>query len=413
MMKFAPVKLAITGLGVAVLATSLGCNRDDPDVAGLTTDEILKAKLTGAVLDDPLENAGVCVDLNRNYICDADEDTTTSNSAGNFKLYSAYDTSALLSVGETDKTKYVGGDFISDTIVNVAPPKSKTISPFSSLIQIGVEQNVFNNLTEANQRVATVFNLNTATDFANYNYAALNTTEAQKSRIAARVVQQTINRNYPTASIVNGSGDMDVDPSTINKNVFDAAVRSVLGTNTSSPTLDSINSLVDTSINIAQANGGNAGDVRFDDDGLLNITVGTTSIISAGLQTGGTVSGAIPTVGSVTVPSLQEIQEIVNEVVQNNTGGATADADADGVPNSSDNCPATANADQADADQDGVGDVCEIDFDLDGIIDDDDNCPTIANADQADADNDGLGDVCDSTPSGGSGGSGGTGGSAN
>jgi hypothetical protein len=50
-----------------------------------------------------------------------------------------------------------------------------------------------------------------------------------------------------------------------------------------------------------------------------------------------------------------------------------------------DNCPLVANADQADADGDDVGDVC-------------DNCPTIANADQADADGDDVGDTCDNCP---------------
>ncbi len=34
----------------------------------------------------------------------------------------------------------------------------------------------------------------------------------------------------------------------------------------------------------------------------------------------------------------------------------------------------------------------------DGIEDSNDNCPNIANADQADNDNDGIGNVCDSTP---------------
>ena len=35
------------------------------------------------------------------------------------------------------------------------------------------------------------------------------------------------------------------------------------------------------------------------------------------------------------------------------------DADADGVPDANDNCPAVANADQADTDNDGVGDACD------------------------------------------------------
>ena len=58
------------------------------------------------------------------------------------------------------------------------------------------------------------------------------------------------------------------------------------------------------------------------------------------------------------------------------------DADGDGEADDVDNCPNTANADQADADGDGVGDDC-------------DNCPDVANPDQADADGDGIGDACE------------------
>lgn len=79
------------------------------------------------------------------------------------------------------------------------------------------------------------------------------------------------------------------------------------------------------------------------------------------------------------------------------------DPDEDGVVNADDNCPSIANEDQADADDDGVGDVCDEDFvavddedaDGDGIPDADDNCLDDSNANQADDDEDGVGDVCD------------------
>ncbi len=71
------------------------------------------------------------------------------------------------------------------------------------------------------------------------------------------------------------------------------------------------------------------------------------------------------------------------------------DLDEDGWPNDEDNCPLTSNADQSDADGDGVGDVCDDDGDGDGIPDIDDNCPMTPNPDQADADENGIGDVCD------------------
>jgi hypothetical protein len=80
-----------------------------------------------------------------------------------------------------------------------------------------------------------------------------------------------------------------------------------------------------------------------------------------------------------------------------------------------DNCPDHANADQADMDSDALGNACDPDLDGDGVPqvvwvfptffcgeplanpapDCDDNCPLIANADQANADGDSLGDACE------------------
>ncbi|MBU0984994.1 MAG: thrombospondin type 3 repeat-containing protein [candidate division Zixibacteria bacterium] len=58
------------------------------------------------------------------------------------------------------------------------------------------------------------------------------------------------------------------------------------------------------------------------------------------------------------------------------------DPDGDNIDIACDNCPAVANADQADTDGDLLGDAC-------------DNCPTVANAEQVDSDGDGVGDACD------------------
>jgi hypothetical protein len=75
-----------------------------------------------------------------------------------------------------------------------------------------------------------------------------------------------------------------------------------------------------------------------------------------------------------------------------------ADDDGDGVDDGPDNCDLTPNPDQQDPDGDGQGDACDPDDDNDAISDNSDNCPTVANADQRDTDGDGIGDACDPMP---------------
>ena len=70
----------------------------------------------------------------------------------------------------------------------------------------------------------------------------------------------------------------------------------------------------------------------------------------------------------------------------------TCDGDGDNVIDALDNCLNTPNADQANLDGDGLGDVCD-DSDGDGVFDSDDICQGFD--DTLDADGDGVPDGCD------------------
>ncbi|MGB5554455.1 MAG: gliding motility-associated C-terminal domain-containing protein, partial [Flavobacteriaceae bacterium] len=75
------------------------------------------------------------------------------------------------------------------------------------------------------------------------------------------------------------------------------------------------------------------------------------------------------------------------------------DYDSDGVKDSVDNCLSVSNADQLDTDNNGEGDVCDIDDDGDGTPDSEDDFPLDSNED-TDTDGDGIGDNADTDDDG-------------
>ena len=126
-----------------------------------------------------------------------------------------------------------------------------------------------------------------------------------------------------------------------------------------------------------------------------------TYTVSPGLPAGlsinpttGVISGT-PTTPIANGAYAITITSIYGTVIIPITITIVLDLDGDGILDNIDNCPLTPNANQADNDQDGKGDVCDNDDDNDGVLDINDNCPITSNSDQADRDRDGKGDVCD------------------
>ncbi|HXT22496.1 MAG TPA: thrombospondin type 3 repeat-containing protein [Thermoanaerobaculia bacterium] len=127
---------------------------------------------------------------------------------------------------------------------------------------------------------------------------------------------------------------------------------------------------------------------------LGNLPAGGSAVVTISVRVGSSARGTLVNraeVGS-TVPDgnpANNVSVLVTPV----------DRDGDGIADDSDNCPDNANADQADGDHDGSGDVCDAsnDDDGDGVANGTDNCPATPNADQADGDRDGIGDACEAS----------------
>ncbi len=71
------------------------------------------------------------------------------------------------------------------------------------------------------------------------------------------------------------------------------------------------------------------------------------------------------------------------------------DMDGDGINDAFDLCPRVPDPDQLDADNDGIGDLCDPDDDGDGVLDEADSCPDVPDPMRLDTDGDGIGDACD------------------
>ena len=132
--------------------------------------------------------------------------------------------------------------------------------------------------------------------------------------------------------------------------------------------------------------------------GVLDTQLKTVCVVTNGVLGVTEISETFPKTTPSTVQAKDEDGDGVADTSDNCPAAANADqtdADGDGKGDACDNCPATANADQKDTDSDAQGDVCDPDDDNDTLLDGVDNCPLVANADQNDMNSNGSGDACD------------------
>jgi hypothetical protein len=147
----------------------------------------------------------------------------------------------------------------------------------------------------------------------------------------------------------------------------------------------------------AATNFDDTSEVSFSGSGLsvTSITVNSTTELVATVEAAEDADpgfrDVFVTTGAATATGLQLLQVLEGP-----------DTDGDGVLDRDEECDE--DPDKTEPGVCGCG-VADLDTDADGVLDCNDNCPADENPDQADADGDDIGDVCDAPAGGGSGGS--------
>ena len=299
--------------------------------------------------------------------------------------------SATVSGTDIAGNAYTGTDSITFTIDNTAPVISlTTVSSNNANISVTFSQPIYNTNTGSGAIEASDFTLSLSGGTAILS-------SATPSSISVSGNIYTL--DLPLSGTPNGSETMTVVPSS-SLAIYDASGNAAS------------TSQINNTVNLISPNS-TPTDISLSSNSIAEnesvaTTVGalsTTDTDSGDTHTYSLVSGSgdtdnvsfgISGANILTNTTLDyETKNSYSILVETSDGTATytktftisitdvdEDSDGDGITNSLDNCPTTANADQADTDGDGVGDVC-------------DNCVAISNSNQLDTDGDGIGDVCD------------------
>ncbi|WP_304546065.1 Ig-like domain-containing protein [Sulfurimonas microaerophilic] len=130
-MKHFFLKTSMLSFSTAIVLGITGCGGGGGDTtpSGTTTSVVSE----GTAIDGILSGSTVCIDVNKNNVCDAGEDSTTTDQNGKYSLESTQE-GPLLVVGGTDKGT---GNAFSGTLK--APAGSSVISPLTSAVQALVD----------------------------------------------------------------------------------------------------------------------------------------------------------------------------------------------------------------------------------------------------------------------------------
>jgi len=177
---FLPFALATTA---ALLVSVSGCSDRNRDIV----------EASGLAIDGYLQSATVCVDINRDKQCSDNEPRDTTDANARFALGTFTPAPLVVEIkpGVTTESSTQGGagDAITEDFFLSAPFSSSSITPLTTLVQVGVEQGIYPDFAAGASAVATALNIPAGTDIQHYDYLGAGDT---KVAVAAEIVTAAI-----------------------------------------------------------------------------------------------------------------------------------------------------------------------------------------------------------------------------
>ena len=194
-MKLRQLTLALSFVGASTVGL-VGCGGSSNDYPELVT-------LDGAVINGYLSNAYVCVDINRNRVCDQGEPNDMTDGAGNFSILTS-DVSSPLIMDPDQSASLVDVTTLSPVsdLFLTGPNNSRTLTPLTTLTQVKSEMEG-TSFSQAQSVVLDELGLaGSGVDLTNFDHIALQNssdattvTRATKMSQVASIVSRLISSN--------------------------------------------------------------------------------------------------------------------------------------------------------------------------------------------------------------------------
>jgi len=258
-----------TLVGSATAALVLGAS-------GCSDNDVISS--SGTVIDGYLQNATVCVDVNGNKECDATEARNNTNLNGHFSVATLTSAPLVVAVtpGQTTDSLVSGqqGSAVTQDFFLTAPLSSSTVTPLTTLVQVGVEQGYYANFAAGSTAVAAALNVPAGTDLANYDYLS-----AGDARVA---VAATIVTHAIASAIANIQANVTGNVATT-ENTFETAVKVLIDPTLAGGPSTSLMQEIGSNVAATVAEGTNVADVDVLSlvDSVETVIENDTSIVSA------------------------------------------------------------------------------------------------------------------------------------